>query len=270
MSALERARRAMFLAACFAMLASCGGGDDDEDEDEPPEEEDATGIWLGTFGGTPNRMQAMVAPDGTFFAIILPTTPPGNNARLLSGVGNVTAPDIINGTGTAYTLAQGATFPNGSTSAALTIAAGRVTERVSLSGNYLAGGDSATFSLSFMPQSTRTPSFATLAGVYNLFRAPTNGVQATMTVRTDGTVTFNHSNGCVGNGTFTVIDPAWNLYRWTLSIGNCTTPPVANHTAAGMAALLDSPAGGTANMLVMNGIATGAPFPQWIFNGTKP
>jgi hypothetical protein len=269
MTALERARRAIFLAACCSLLASCGGGGGDDDEDEPPEEEDATGLWLGTYGGTPNRMQAMVAPDGTFFAIILPTTPPGNNARLLSGTGTVTAPDIINGTGTAYTLAPGATFPNGSSVAPLTIAAGRVTERVSLTGNFLAGGETSTFSLSFQPQSTRAPSFATLAGVYNLFPAPTNGTQATMTVRTDGTVTFNHSNGCIGNGTFTIIDPAWNLYRWTLSIGNCAAP-VQPHTAAGMAALLDSPAGGTANMLVMNGIATGAPFPQWIFNGTKP
>jgi hypothetical protein len=270
MTALERARRAMFLAACCSLLASCGGGGgDDDDEPEPPEEEEAAGLWRGTYGGTPNRMQAMVAPDGSFVAIILPSSPSANDARLLSGTGTVTAPDIINGTGTAYALLPNATLPNGSTSAPLTIAAGRVTEGVSLTGNFSAGGEVTTFSLSFLPQSTRTPSFATLAGVYNLFPAPTNGTQATMTVRTDGTATFNHSNGCIGNGTFTILDPALNMYRWSLSIANCTTPAVADHTAAGLAALHDSPAGGTANLLVMNGTATGAPLPWWIFNGTK-
>ncbi len=269
MSPLERARRAIFLAACFAMLASCGGGgDDDEDESDPPEEEDAAGLWRGTYGGTPNRMQAMVAPDGTFVAIILPSTPGATDARFLSGTGTVTAPDIINATGTAYTLAFGATLPNGSSSAPLTISAGRVTEGVSLSGNFLAGGEVTTFSLSFLPQSTRTPSFASLAGVYSLYPPPTGDTQGTVTVRTDGTATFNHSNGCVGNGTFTILDPALNMYRWSLSIANCTGG-IANHTASGLAALLDSPAGGTSNLLAMNGTAVGAPLTPWIFNGTE-
>ncbi len=267
MTALERARRAMFLAACLSLLASCGGGGgDDDDEPEPPEEEDATGLWRGSYGGTPNRMQAMVAPDGSFVAIILPSTPSATDARLLSGTGTVTAPDTINGTGTAYTLAPNATLPNGANSAPLTIAAGRVTERVSLTGNFSAGGEVTTFALSYLPQSTRTPSFATLAGTYSLFPAPTNGTQATMLVRTDGSVTFNQPKGCVGNGTFTGLDSALNMYRWSLSIANCSA--AADHAASGLAALLDAP-GGTANLLVMNGTATGAPLPWWIFNGTK-
>lgn len=264
MSALECARRAMFLATCFAMLASCGGGGGDDDEDEPPEEEDSTGLWRGTFGGTPNRMQAMVAPDGSFVAIILPSAA-GNDARLLSGVGTTTAPDIINATGTAYALQ--APFAGGSSSAPLTIAAGRVTEGVSLTGNYSAGGEAATFSLSYLPQSTRTPSFATLQGTYSLFPVPTNGSSGTVMVRSDGTAVFNHSNGCVGNGTFTILDPAVNIYRWSLSIANCSGG-VANHTASGLASLLDN-GGSTSNLLVMNGTATGAPLPFWIFNGTK-
>jgi hypothetical protein len=257
----------MFLAACCALLASCGGGgDDDEDEPEPPEEEDASGLWRGTFGGAANRMQAMVAPDGSFVAIILPSAQGATDARLVSGTGTTTAPDIINATGTTHTL--GAALPNGATSAPMTIAAGRVTEGVSLTGNYSAGGEVATFSLSFLPQSTRTPSFASLAGVYS-GPPPQTGTPPTVTVRTDGTATFNHPNGCIGNGTFTILDPALNMYRWSLSIANCSGG-VANHTASGLAALLDNPAGGTSNLLAMNGTASGAPLAWWIFNGTKP
>lgn len=265
MSPLDRARRALFLAASLCFLAACSGGgdDDDDDEPEPPEEEDATGVWIGTYGGTPNRMNVIAAPDGSFVGLIAPTNPPGNNGRIIVGTGTVTAPDIINGTGMAY--AVGAAFPNGSSAAPLTISAGRVTERVSLTGNLLAGGETATFSLSFASPSTRAPSFATLAGVY----VGPGAAQATVTIRTDGSATFNHSNGCVGNGTFTIVDPSWNIYRWSLSIANCSAPVVPDHTASGLATLLDNPAGGTANLLVMAGTAPGAPFPWWAFNGTK-
>jgi hypothetical protein len=207
-------------------------------------------------------MTAIVTPDGSFAGLIA-AAPPGNNGRVIVGTGEVTAPNIINATGTAY--AVGTAFPNGSFAAPLTIAAGRVTERVSLTGNFLAGGETTTFSLSFVPQSTRAPSFATLAGVYSLAGA----AQATVTIRSDGTATFNHVNGCVGNGSFTIVANGWNIYRWSLSIANCTTPPVADHTASGLATLLDNPAGGTANLLVMSGTATGAPLPWWAFNGTK-
>jgi hypothetical protein len=263
MTLLDRARRALFLAASLCLLAACsGGGSDDDDEPEPPEEEDSTGVWIGTYGGTPNRMTVIAAPDGSFAGLIAPTTPPGNNGRIIVGTGDVTAPNIVNATGDAY--AVGAAFPNGSFAAPLTISAGRVTERVSLSGNFLAGGETTTFSLSFASASTRAPSLATLAGVY---AGP--GGAATVTIRTDGTATFNHSNGCVGNGNFTIVDPAWNIYRWSLSVANCTTPPVPNHTASGLATLIDNPAGGTANVLVMAGTATGAPLPWWAFNGTK-
>src|SRR5688572_31033204 len=102
MSALDRARRASFLAASLAFLAACSsGGDDDEDEPEPPEDADATGIWVGSYAGTPNRMNVIVAPDGSFAGIINPTNPPGNNARLITGTGTTTQ-NAINATGTAY------------------------------------------------------------------------------------------------------------------------------------------------------------------------
>jgi hypothetical protein len=267
MTALDRARRALLLAASLALLAACsGGGDDDEDEPEPPEDADATGVWSGTYAGTPGRMNVIVAPDGSFAGIINPLNPPGSNARLIVGTGTTTQ-NAINATGTAYAL-QGVAFPNGSFVVPLTVSAGSVTERTSLTGNFSAGGETATFSLSFLPASTRTPSFATLAGVYSLYPPPPNGtLQATMTVRTDGSVTFNHSNGCVGSGTFTIIDPAWNIYRWSLAITSCASP-VADHSASGLAALVDA-AGGTSNLLTMTGTATGAPLPWWFFNGTK-
>ena len=265
MSALDRARRALFLAASLCLLAACsgGGGDDDDDEPEPPEEEDATGVWIGTYAGTPNRMTVIAAPDGSFVGLIAPTNPPGNNGRIIVGTGTVTAPDIINATGTAYGV--GAALPNGAVSAPLTIAAGRVTERSSLTGNFSAGGEVTTFALNFAAPSTRAPSFATLAGVYT---GPGTAL-ATVTIRTDGTATFNHSNGCIGNGSFTIVDPAWNIYRWSLSIANCSAPVVPDHTASGLATLLDNSAGSTASFLVMAGTATGAPLPWWAFNGTK-
>ncbi len=269
MTALDRARRALLLAASLSLLAACsGGGDDDEDEPEPPEDADATGIWSGTFAGTPGRMNVIVAPDGSFAGVINSSNPPGNNARVIIGTGTTTQ-NAINATGTAYAI-QGAALPNGSFAAPLTISAGRVTERTSLTGNFLAGGETATFSLSFLPASTRTPSFATLAGVYNFFPPPPNGTpQITMTVRTDGSATFNHSNGCVGNGNFTIIDPAWNMYRWSLAIANCPNAP--DHTASGLAGLVDT-GGGVSNMLTMTGtaVAAGLPASWWPpFNGTK-
>jgi hypothetical protein len=104
--------RVPLLAALLCLLAACsgGGGDDDDDEPEPPEEEDVTGVWIGTYAGTPNRMIAIVAPDGSFSGFISPA-PPGNNGRVFVGTGEVTAPNIVNATGTAD--ARPATNPNG-------------------------------------------------------------------------------------------------------------------------------------------------------------
>ncbi len=261
MTPLDRARRALFLAVSLALLAACSGGsDDDDDAPEPPDDADATGLWIGSFGGTPGRMQAIVAPDGSFVATIQ-ATPPANNARVLVGTGTTTQ-NALNATGTAY--ASG-TFPNGSAVAPLTISAGSVTDRISLSGNVSAGGETTTFSLSFLPASTRPASFATLGGVYMQPAPPSGGNTTTMTMRNDGTMTFNSTSGCVGNGTFTVPDPAWNVYRWSMTFAGC--PNNSDGTVSGLGALVDT-AGGTANLLTMIGIVAALHRP-FTFNGTR-
>ena len=68
------------MGAIAGALIGFGYGGDDDDEPEPPDEEDSTGVWIGTYGGTPNRMTVIAAPDGSFAGLIAPTTPPRTTA----------------------------------------------------------------------------------------------------------------------------------------------------------------------------------------------
>lgn len=253
---------ALLTAAITLTLTACGGGGDDDDEVEAPEDEDASGLWQGTFsrGGVSAPMGVIAAPSGLFVAMV-----GGASSRLIIGTGAVTL-DTFNATGTV--LARGGTLPNGSASAPMTIAAGRVTERASLTGNYSGGGETATISLSFDPKALRGASLATVAGTYSASPPPADpNLNATLTIQSNGAATFATGAGCNGTGNFAVIDPALNMYSWTLTIGACGAAPEV--AFSGLAALNDNAAtGGTNNLISLLG-TTAARTASFAFFGVE-
>lgn len=243
--------RTALLSLLVVTLAACGGGGGDDDDEEEIEDEDATGLWSGTFtqAGVARSFIVMAAPSGQFVGVVSGNANAG--PRLMVGTGS-TLQNIINANGTVF--AQfGAFLPNGQPNASFAIAAGRITERVSITGNYSGGGETATVSLSYDTKSARGGSLAAVAGIYSQYPVPTTpgAVNATLTINSAGATTFATSTGCNGTGTFSVIDPALNMYSWTLSVAACQTD--AAYSASGLASLTDSPLGGTNNLLQMAG-----------------
>jgi hypothetical protein len=263
---LRRHQRALFLALLTATtLAACGGGgDDDEDDEDVIEDEDATGLWQGNFtqAGVSRPLNVMAAPSGQFFGIVSAT--PAGPGRFMVGTGDVTQ-NILNATGTVFAPA-GVSLPNGQSIAALTIAAGRVTTGVTLSGNYSAGGETATLSLNFDAKTNRSASLATISGIYSLTPTPTDpNANAVLTIN-NSIATFATGSGCNGDGSVGVINGSLNIYTWTLTIAACNGQPAT--TFNGLATLGD-PVGGSANTLIVMLGTTAARDRPFVFAGTK-
>jgi hypothetical protein len=259
-----RARAALLISFFALNLAACGGGGGDDDEEDAPEvaDQDASGVWLGTFttaGTTTARPFRMIAaPSGAFAGTIGATNATSGDGRLVVGTGDVTA-NIVTGSGTAFA-------PTGPQTA--TVTNGRVTERASMSGTYTDGGQSGTFSLTYLSLSSRASSLTAVAGTYSQFPAPPAGqVTATLTVTTGGVLTFATSNGCNGSGTVTPI-AGLNEYSWTMSLAAC---PIysAGADLTGLAYLDDVPNGGTGKLFVAYGSNAARTLP-FGFAGSNP
>jgi hypothetical protein len=267
-STLHALRAALVCLLTLSLIACGGGGGDDDEEDDPiggVEDADASGLWLGTLtlGGTARTFRVLAAPSGQFVGLIFASAAGATDSRTLIGTGDATG-NQISGTGTAFASAA-SPFPNGSPIAALTISGGQVTERVSLSGTYAAGGESGPFTLSYQTALTdRGASLATVAGTYTLLPTP-SGATATVTINSAGAATYNSSSGCVGNGNFAVLDAALNMYSWTLAITSC--PSIPDSSPSGLA-ILDDYNGAQGNLLAMFG-APPARDRLFVFIGAK-
>jgi hypothetical protein len=250
---------ALSLAAC-----SSGGDDDDDDEFDPPDDADASGLWFGTVAqvGGPLPFAVIAAPNGEFVGLVLG---PPTLARLMIGTGETTQ-NKLNATGTLLPP-PGEMLPNAQPSAALTISAATVVDGASIAGNYLGGGENVPFNLTFDAKTRRGALLSRLAGTYSLFPAPTapGATNITLSVNSTGSSTFATSTGCNGTGNFAVIDPALNMYSWTLTIAACGAQP--EFSGSGLATL-DDVTGGTNNALRMFG-ANNARTRGFSFNGNK-
>ena len=125
----------------------------------------------------------------------------------------------------------------------------------SLTGDYAGGGESASFALQYDDLTSRGASLAAISGVYSVYPPSQGGPMITLTVNGNA-LTFATDGGCNGAGTIDVIDPALNMYSWSMLIGACGGAP--DQDLAGLAALVDNPRGGFANLLTLYGATAGA------------
>jgi hypothetical protein len=261
-------RRALAVSLALAALAGCGHGGDSGNGVPPGVSGDgnATGLWQGTVttaDGLNRGFSVIVAPSGEFTGVIASS---GTNGRFLLGTVATTL-SAFSASGTVFAQAGEALLPDGQLSDALTVSGGTVVTRISLTGDYSGGGESASFSLTYDGGATaRGASLTAVAGVYSAYPPTPGGVpSATLAISGDA-VTFATDGGCNGAGTIAVIDPTLNIYSWSMLIGPC--PGAAAFTVSGLATLTDSPRGGNANLIALYG-ATAEHDQSFVFRAAK-
>jgi hypothetical protein len=251
------------LTVALSALAGCGGSDS-EPAAIPTGDANPTGLWAGSFtatDGVVRNFDVIVAPDGRFAGVVASS---GLNGRFLIGNGDTTLNEFT-ATGTVFAQAGEALLPNGQPSAALTVSDGSIVAGQSLNGSYTGAGESAKFALSYNGLTSRGASLAAISGVYDVYPPPL--VIDTTLVISGNTLTFANNGGCNGAGTIDVIDPAMNMYAWSMLLSACSG--AEEDAFSGLATLADNPRkGGTGNLIVLYG-ATENQDRSFVFRGAR-
>jgi hypothetical protein len=230
-------------------LSGCGGGGS-SDPAPPVVNKSVGGIWSysGTQNGVSVTSKTVVLEDGEFYAISKNLS--NNCVGIVHGQLTVSNGDQVTGSGIAE-LVQYSTLPNvnagciysdGSNAGTFNVTAGTVVQQSTLTvtsqlttnnGTQLAA-NSATFA--FDPLYLQGSSLAQIVGNYT---APSG---ATLTIGADGSVfEQDPSSGCVINGSVSLVDAAYDAYRFTITYASCVgSASLANGTTVSGLAVVDS------------------------------
>lgn len=253
------------LTAALCMLAGCdGGGDSGGPPPTPTGDANPAGLWAGTFtaaDGVTRNFDVIFAPDGRFAGVVASS---GLNGRFLIGNGD-TSLNAFTATGTVFAQAGDSLLPNGQASAALTMSDGSIVAGQSLKGSYSGAGESALFALNYSGLTSRGASLEAISGIYDVYPPPAV-IDTTLAV-SGNTLTFANNGGCNGAGTIQVIDPAMNIYAWSMMISACSGAD--EDSFSGLATLADNPRkGGKGNLIALYG-ATADHDRSFVFRGAK-
>jgi hypothetical protein len=214
-------RNSIFVSSVL-LLAACGGGNDSGGGPAP--NADVGGLWAGaaTISGEAAAMVGIVTEDGRgYFVAEMPdvvfwgtATSSGNQLTFaLDGAGLL-----------------GWTFPDGSADGAGSIS-GTIKPRASISANLsfttaLGTKTTGAVSLDYVPDYDDNSSLALIAGNYTDTFWLMNGV---FNIAGNGELFYQDPlDGCVINGKFAIIDPAYNAYDIEYSYSNCPAYPFFN------------------------------------------
>ena len=206
--------RSAILLSSVLLFAACGGGGGDG-----PKVSNAAvgGLWSGaaTISGEPSAMVGIVTEDGRgYFVSEMPdvvywgtVTSSGNQVTFaLDGAGVL-----------------GWTFPDGAAGGAGSIS-GTIKPRASISANLsfttaLGAKTAGVVSLDYVPDYADDSSLALIAGNYTDTFWLMGGV---FNIAGNGELFYQDPfDGCVINGRFAIIDPAYNAYDIEYSYSNC-------------------------------------------------
>jgi hypothetical protein len=211
----------LLCASLILAVIGCGGGNGDSSATI-----DISGIWEGNFTDQFNQVYSVVG-----------ITTENREARFVSELGgqysgtvNVSG-NSISGTLRAY-APVGFLFPDGSTVGNVSIS-GTVITKQSFTGTYVGVGDSGSFSLTYDSIYERPSSLSLISGNWILSEF---GYTFTVTINNAGVFSGNDTDGCVYNGTVSIINSSYNAYRINLTVSSCGT---ANGNYSGLAVLSD-------------------------------
>jgi len=225
------------MSATLLLVSGCGGGHLPIPEPEPPEppapEASPGGVWQGT-SSLGLGVVGLVSESGQFHFLR------GDGAQLVGRL--TTSGNELSANFVGY-VPFGEKFDDGSTTGVGSLS-GNLDERSSITAdiNFTTSRGAAsqsTIALSYDPIYERDSSLESIAG--NYLDTESNVV---INVNNDGELfSQDPRSHCITNGTVSVIDPAFNLYRVEYTFSNCKGhhQEVLNGTvAAGLATLDDT------------------------------
>lgn len=217
------------------LLAGCGGGGGDGASGTPatptvPTQQSAGGMWFAVTS-VPNATTLMIAETGELRIITAPTetSGPGFGGGTITVSGNRVDGSFksrVVGSPTARDLDC--------------TVSGTVSTRASLQLTTAcvdAAGTSTTTTLTFM-YDTRYEADSSLAEIAGNYTLTVNTATNTLNINGDGTLFGMYHNGprCTLNGTVSIIDSQFNLYRFEVRFSNCGLFP-AQYEGATMTGL---------------------------------
>ncbi len=168
------------------------------------------------FVGSTDDLACVVADSMEFICVI--DDGAGSLVAGAQGTLQVANGNQVSGSGTLHAV-PGAVLGNGSTTAALTVSGGTVSEATSLDLTLDAGGGTATVSMMFDTDYNRGSNLATIAAVYTTFDI--YGDTSSFVIDAAGVISGNSIAGCALTGQVTIIDVAFNAYDVALDLANC-------------------------------------------------
>jgi hypothetical protein len=205
LSIMKTLRTSLFLIACI-FLSACGGGGSSSGPVVAAPSAVATGVWQGTI--TENSV-------GTFSVIGLIY---GNELRFISADAGVLYEGTITISGTGFTGTTTNIDINGGVISTSTLT-GTISTASSISGTFTSSdGGSGSFSLAYDPITARGASLATTDDNWTA----TDGIYTmTLSIDATGQLTGSDTDGCVFNGSVSVLDPAVNIYGIDVTATSC-------------------------------------------------
>lgn len=235
--------RSIILTFFVLSIAACGGGGGGAPAASPTPpmptaDADPGGMWVGALENADSTFEELIGittSDGRFTLISLDTFGPDTFGQYV-GTAMVDGSDI-SGAGSAYAQ-PGATWSDGSTVLDITVTA-VVDEQTTLSGSWQNSiGEIVTFELDYDSEYERDSSLALLEGVWYVYDDLLNPT-LTLTMEADGSFSGQNTAGCQSLGQVTLIDAAFNIYGWGVTISAC---PIAGDYS-GFAVLGDADIG---------------------------
>ncbi len=203
-----------FLAACGG--SSSGGAPAVVVPPPPPANQASGGIWFGTLSNDMNMVTeeyvALTADDGSFRLISV------DSDVQFHGTVSVNGTDM---SGTVRAFADtGVNWLDGNHVVDASITAA-ITERNAINGTWEnASGEFGSFEFFYDVVYEKNADTGLLADVWTGYDDIGNP-DVTFTINPNGSFSGQNAMGCVSNGQFTVINPAYNLYGIQSEIANC-------------------------------------------------
>lgn len=213
--------RALNLTLLLLVLSACGGGGSvTAPVNPPPVDADPGGLWLGTVtydDETSEDLVAITTSTGRFTLISVDSFGPDTVGQYIGTL--MVDGNNVTGTGSAYAPA-GATWDDGSSVMDISINA-VIDEQATMSGTWSAdSGDAGSFELEYDSEYEKNSSLSIIDGVWYVYDDTLNA-ELTLTVETGGAFAGQGNNGCQSTGLVSIIDAAFNVYGWDVTISNC-------------------------------------------------
>ena len=246
------------MSAILLVVSGCGGGGNlpipdigSPEPPEPPAEASPGGVWQGT-SSLGFAVVGLVSESGQFHFI------QGDRTQLVGGL--TTSGDELSANFVGY-VSFGQKFDDGSTTGVGSLS-GNLDERSSISADIdfttsRGAASQSTIALSYDPNYERDSSLESVAG--NYLDTERNVV---INVNNDGELfSQDPESHCITNGTVSVIDLAFNLYRVQYTFSNCKGhEKELNGTVAEGLATLDDTRSPEAMIMAVEVAAAGSAF----------